>query len=163
MPALPATDMSVKAQIIHPVVIRTGLLSGPVGQHHAEELEIGAADLDPRLGHAVTACGEGAVSTCRDHDAVNRRAGDVKHVAIKADGGERWPAGCDIVSGLQRLDNGTGLQRVCSNHHPPAETVSRDIMRIIGGDDAGPEPLVCQQVDGGDAAAPAGIKGRRVI
>ena len=36
-------------------------------------------------------------------------------------------------------------------------------MRIIGGDDAGPEPFVCQMVDGGDAAAPAGIKGRRVI
>jgi hypothetical protein len=36
-------------------------------------------------------------------------------------------------------------------------------MRIIGGDDAGPEPFVCQLVDGGDAAAPAGIKRRRVI
>ena len=36
-------------------------------------------------------------------------------------------------------------------------------MRIIGGDDAGPEPFVRQLVDGGDAAAPAGIKGRRVI
>ena len=109
MSALPATDMSVKAQIIHPVGIRPGLLSGPVGQHHAEELEIGAADLDPGLGDAVTACGEGAVSTWRDHDAVNRRAGDVKHVAIKADGGECRPAGCEIVSGLQRLDDGAGL------------------------------------------------------
>ena len=85
------------------------------------------------------------------------------HVAIKADGGECRSAGCEIVSGLQRLDNGAGLQRLCSNHDPPAETVGRDIMRIIGGDDAGPEPFVRQLVDGGDAAAPAGIKGRRVI
>ena len=37
MPALPATDMSSKAQIIHPVVIRPSL-PGPVGQHHTEEL-----------------------------------------------------------------------------------------------------------------------------
>ena len=36
-------------------------------------------------------------------------------------------------------------------------------MRIIGGDDASPEPFVCQLVDGGDTATSAGIKGRRVI
>ena len=77
-----ATDMSQKAQIIHPVVIRTGLLPGLVGQHHTEELEIGPADLDSGLGHTVTACGEGPVSTCRDHDAVDPRAGDVKHGAL---------------------------------------------------------------------------------
>ena len=163
MPALPATDMSPKAQIIHIVGVRPGLLPGPVGQHHTEQLKIGSADLHSGLGHAVTARGEGAVSTCLDHDAVDRRAGDVKHGALEADGSECWPTGCKIISGFQCLNNGAGLQRVCSNHDPPADTVGRDMMRIIGGDDASPEPFVCQLVDGGDAATSAGVKGRRVI
>ena len=133
MPALPATDMSANAQIIHPVVIRPSLLPGLVDRHHTEELEIGPADLDSGPSYTVTACGEGAVSTCRDNDAVNRRAGDVKHGALEVDRCECRPAGCEIVS---------GLQRICSNHHSPAESVGRVIMRIIGGDDAGPEPFV---------------------
>ena len=83
----------------------------------------------------------------------------MEHVALNSDGGEIRSAGRIIGARLQRFEDGAGIQPVCSDHDPSAETVGWDIVRIIGGDDAGPEPLIRQLVDRGDAATPVGIKG----